>query len=239
MEPWQLQQLNSIQMAAAMQFAQQQQQIAFYQQQQLNISLLEDEEESDEDDESKRTLFCANLDERVTEELLYEVFIQAGPIESVRIPKDNGKSRCYGFVAFVHAISAPYAMQLMQGLELFRKTVTIKYQGKTQIPQRRNLPADCVYMSPRQMNNSKRNSYDNSALRGPNNPFRSSNSPDWTKGSSGGGKERVAHSRGNHRNDKPYQRHSGGDTHRRSGGSGHDRHHGNNRRSEQRNGNRR
>ena len=30
----------------------------------------------DEDDESKRTIFCANLDQRVTEELLYEVFLQ-------------------------------------------------------------------------------------------------------------------------------------------------------------------
>ena len=31
----------------------------------------------DSDDDDKRTLFCANLSEQVTEEILYELFMQA------------------------------------------------------------------------------------------------------------------------------------------------------------------
>lgn len=37
---------------------------------------VESESEDDEDDDSKRTLFVANLDDRMTEDLLYEIFLQ-------------------------------------------------------------------------------------------------------------------------------------------------------------------
>ncbi|KAH8333665.1 hypothetical protein KR059_002018 [Drosophila kikkawai] len=87
-------------------------------------------EEDDEDDEEQRTLFCGNLDERVSEEILYEVFLQAGPIEEVRIPTDNmGRQRNFGFVTYQHQCAVPFALQLYQGLELYQKKVTIKQQG--------------------------------------------------------------------------------------------------------------
>ncbi|KAL7742461.1 hypothetical protein ACLKA6_019089 [Drosophila palustris] len=88
-----------------------------------------DDDDDDEDDEQSRTLFCSNLDERVTEEILYEVFLQAGPIESARIPLDNaGRQRNFGFVTYQHKSAVPYAVELYQGLELYQKKVTIRQQ---------------------------------------------------------------------------------------------------------------
>ncbi|XP_065357691.1 RNA-binding protein 7-like [Calliphora vicina] len=182
---------------------------------QENLHEVYDESE-DEDDEEKRTLFCANLDERVTDDMLYEVFLQAGPIKSARIPKDqSGRQRTFGFITYVHKCSLPYAMQLYQGLSLYRKTLTIKYQGNTQPSPVRN------YNSPGHHN--KRSSYDNSSLRGgnyspyndnsPQNPFQSSYSPDYPTGS---GKHQdniskhASSQRRAHTNTSPYQRNSTG-----------------------------
>ncbi|XP_017065616.2 RNA-binding protein 7 [Drosophila eugracilis] len=95
------------------------------------------EDDIEEEDEEQRTLFCGNLDERVTEEILYEVFLQAGPLEGVRIPTDNtGRQRNFGFVTYQRLCAVPFAMDLYQGLELFTKKVTIKQQGadKTKHP---------------------------------------------------------------------------------------------------------
>ncbi|XP_023165769.1 uncharacterized protein LOC111596000 [Drosophila hydei] len=87
------------------------------------------DDEDDDDEEQVRTLFSNNLDERVTEDILYEVFLQAGPIESVRIPLDNtGRQRNFGFVTYQHKSAVPYAMELYQGLELFQKKVNIRQQ---------------------------------------------------------------------------------------------------------------
>lgn len=89
----------------------------------------DDDCEDDEDEEQSRTLFCSNLDERVTEEILYEVFLQAGPIESARIPLDNtGRQRNFGFVTYQHKSAVPFAVELYQGLELFQKKVSIRQQ---------------------------------------------------------------------------------------------------------------
>ncbi|KAH8244559.1 hypothetical protein KR038_001772 [Drosophila bunnanda] len=109
------------------------------------VDHLQQPEEDDEDDFEQRTLFCGNLDERVTEEILYEVFLQAGPIEEVRIPTDNsGRQRNFGFVTYQHLCAVPFALQLYQGLELYQKKVTIKQQGADrakQQPQQQHSPS--------------------------------------------------------------------------------------------------
>ncbi|EDW77641.1 uncharacterized protein Dwil_GK24608 [Drosophila willistoni] len=181
-------------------------------------------EDDDEDDEQQRTLFCGNLDERVSEEILYEVFLTAGPIESARIPLDPaGRQRTYGFITYQHACAVPFALELYQGLELFQKKVTIKHQGTPQ-------------PSSRDQDQQQR-----SRNRNPFNPFM----PD-TSSPSGGASRHMRHSL---HDAKPYDRQQ--DLRRRSDSAVMDRnrsrhhqhqsqnHHnhntGGNRRSEQRN----
>lgn len=60
-------------------------------------------------DEEFRTLWVGGLvADKVDEDLLYELMLNAGPVESVRIPK----GRQFGFVKFVHPEAVPYAVEL-------------------------------------------------------------------------------------------------------------------------------
>jgi len=81
-----------------------------------------------EDDEEKRTLFVANLHSRITEEIFFELFLQAGPIESVRIPKDkeSNRQKTFGFITYKYACAVPYALRLYDGIKLFGKELIIK-----------------------------------------------------------------------------------------------------------------
>lgn len=82
------------------------------------------------EDEADRTLFIRNLDHRVTEEVLFELFLQAGPLIRTKIPKDpDGKQKTFGFAVFKHEVSAPYAMQLLNGTVLFGKNIHVQFRS--------------------------------------------------------------------------------------------------------------
>lgn len=82
------------------------------------------------EDETDRTLFIRNLDQRVTEELLFELFVQAGPLIKTKIPKDlDGKQKTFGFAVYKHEISVPYAMQLLDGISLYGKTLHVQFRS--------------------------------------------------------------------------------------------------------------
>ncbi|MEQ2166445.1 RNA-binding protein 7 [Goodea atripinnis] len=81
------------------------------------------------EDEADRTLFIRNLDTRVTEELLFELFLQAGPLVKTKIPKDlDGKLKTFGFAVYKHEVSVPYAMQLLNGTSLYGKTIQVQFR---------------------------------------------------------------------------------------------------------------
>jgi len=84
-----------------------------------------------------RTVWCGNLSEKVTEEVLYELFLQAGPLETVKIPKDNnGRQRNFGFITFKHVCSVPYSLALFEGTSLFNKVLLLQSRNtNTDIPQ--------------------------------------------------------------------------------------------------------
>nr|CAH7744893.1 unnamed protein product [Callosobruchus chinensis] len=86
-----------------------------------------------------RTVWCGNLSDKVTEELLYELFLQAGPLQRVKIPTDKeGRKSNFGFVTFKHEVSVDYATQLLNGTRLFDKNINVKPRNNNQnrTPQR-------------------------------------------------------------------------------------------------------
>jgi len=85
---------------------------------------------NDVSDEQLRTLWCGNISDKVDEEVLYELFLNAGPLQKVFIPKDREtkKQKNFAFITFEHVESVKYAFNLLNGTELYRQS--IKLQNK-------------------------------------------------------------------------------------------------------------
>ncbi|XP_073679979.1 RNA binding motif protein 11 [Garra rufa] len=75
-----------------------------------------------------KTILVGNIHSCVTEDILYELFLQAGPVEKVRIFRD-GRQAPYGCVSYKHAEAVPYAVALLSGIWLYGQP--IKLQLKT------------------------------------------------------------------------------------------------------------
>lgn len=56
------------------------------------------------------TLYIGDLEEQITEEMLYSVFIKFGPIFSLRVMKDfhTKKSRGFGFVSYYNVVDGNF-----------------------------------------------------------------------------------------------------------------------------------
>ncbi|XP_049641467.1 splicing regulator RBM11 [Suncus etruscus] len=80
-------------------------------------------------EEADRTVFVGNLEARVREEILYELFLQAGPLTKVTICKDReGKPKSFGFVSFKHMESVSYAIALLNGIRLYGRPINVQYR---------------------------------------------------------------------------------------------------------------
>ncbi|NXP50398.1 RBM7 protein, partial [Heliornis fulica] len=80
--------------------------------------------------EADRTLFVGNLDPKVTEELIFELFHQAGPVIKVKIPKDrDGRPKQFAFVNFKHEESVPYGLSLLNGIKLYGRPIRIQFRA--------------------------------------------------------------------------------------------------------------
>ncbi|XP_072369191.1 splicing regulator RBM11-like [Scyliorhinus torazame] len=81
-------------------------------------------------DEADRTIFVGNLDSSTREEILFELFLQAGPLTKVHIAKDkDGRQKTYGFVCFKHTESVPYAITLLNGIRLYGRPLNLQYRS--------------------------------------------------------------------------------------------------------------
>ncbi|XP_076295416.1 uncharacterized protein LOC143216347 [Lasioglossum baleicum] len=101
-------------------------------------------------DEDLRTLWCGNLSERVTEEILYELFLQGGPVQRVIIPKDrDGKQRTYGFITYKHINSVAYALDLFDGTLLFNRPICMSTRNNTESTPKANIQDQ--YPNPNQL----------------------------------------------------------------------------------------
>ncbi|XP_063236001.1 RNA-binding protein 7 [Bacillus rossius redtenbacheri] len=76
--------------------------------------------------DDQRTLWCGNLADKVTEAILYELFLQAGPLQRVTIPTDrDGRQRSYAFITFKHECSVLYALSLFEDTKLFNRVLSL------------------------------------------------------------------------------------------------------------------
>lgn len=97
-------------------------------------------------DEGERTLWCGNIDHKVTEELLYELFLQAGPLEKVKIVEDKGYGpNNYAFITFKHSVSVPYTLQLMDGIRLYGQALRLKARNGSGNTERISGKVEAVF----------------------------------------------------------------------------------------------
>ncbi|KAK8402373.1 hypothetical protein O3P69_000649 [Scylla paramamosain] len=90
------------------------------------------------EDEDSRTVWVGNFDPDVTtEEVLYELFLQAGPLHYVKIPKDKmtGRSKSFGFICFRHSVSVPYAIELMNDIDVNGRNLRVQSRNHQQLQQ--------------------------------------------------------------------------------------------------------
>ncbi|CAI2375834.1 unnamed protein product [Moneuplotes crassus] len=73
------------------------------------------------------TVYVGKLDSKVNEELLWELFIQCGPVMNVHIPRDKitNEHQNYGFVEFKNEEDADYAIKIMHMIRLFGKPIHV------------------------------------------------------------------------------------------------------------------
>jgi len=73
------------------------------------------------------TVYCGNVDEKVGEALLWELFLQAGPVVNVHMPKDRitQNHQSYGFIEFMSEEDADYAIKIMNMIKVYGKPIRV------------------------------------------------------------------------------------------------------------------
>lgn len=77
--------------------------------------------------DKEATVYIGNLDERVTDSLVWELMLQAGRIVNVHLPKDRvtQSHQGYGFVEFISEEDAEYAARIMNQVRLWGKPIRV------------------------------------------------------------------------------------------------------------------
>lgn len=78
------------------------------------------------------TCYVGNLDEKMTEEILWELMLQCGPVVNVHMPKDKVTSvhLSYGFVEFRQEEDAEYAVKILNMIKLHGKALKVNKASK-------------------------------------------------------------------------------------------------------------
>ncbi|KXZ49305.1 hypothetical protein GPECTOR_22g899 [Gonium pectorale] len=80
-----------------------------------------------QDRNQEATVYVGNLDVQVTEELVWELFTQAGPVVNVYMPKDRvtNQHQGYGFVEFKGEEDADYAIKILNMIKVYGKAIRV------------------------------------------------------------------------------------------------------------------
>ncbi|PKU82184.1 protein HSH49 isoform X1 [Dendrobium catenatum] len=90
------------------------------------------------------TIFIGNLDEKVTERVLYEILIQAGYLVDLHLPRDkeSNNHKGYAFAEYETEEVANYAVKLFSGLvRLYNKTLRFAMAGQDKSSSNSASPA--------------------------------------------------------------------------------------------------
>ncbi|KAL0033020.1 hypothetical protein WJX77_011115 [Trebouxia sp. C0004] len=73
------------------------------------------------------TVYVGGLDPQMSEELVWELFVQAGPVVNVYLPKDRvtNMHQQYGFVEYRGEEDADYAIKILNMIKLFGKAIRV------------------------------------------------------------------------------------------------------------------
>ena len=73
------------------------------------------------------TLYIGNIDQKVNENILWELFIQCGPVVSVTIPKDKitKANQGFAFLEFRNESDCDYAIKIMNLIKLYGKPIKL------------------------------------------------------------------------------------------------------------------
>lgn len=77
------------------------------------------------DKNQEATIYVGNVDQKIDEEILWELFVNCGPLHSVNCPKDKitQMHMGYGFIEFKNEDDADYAIKVMNMVKLFGKPI--------------------------------------------------------------------------------------------------------------------
>lgn len=80
------------------------------------------------------TVYVGGLDEKVSEAILWELFLQAGPVVNVHMPKDRVTQthQGYGFVEFMGEEDADYAIKIMNMIKMYGKPIRVNKASANQ-----------------------------------------------------------------------------------------------------------
>ncbi|KAG2437607.1 hypothetical protein HYH02_011247 [Chlamydomonas schloesseri] len=80
-----------------------------------------------QDRNQEATVYVGNLDVQTTEELVWELFTQAGPVVNVYMPKDRvtNAHQGYGFVEFKSEEDADYAIKVLNMVKVYGKAIRV------------------------------------------------------------------------------------------------------------------
>ncbi|KAI5960886.1 sap49 [Candida theae] len=93
----------------------------------------------DSERNTNASLYFGNLDPQCSELLMYELFIQFGPVKNINMPKDRvlKTHQGYGFVEFKNPLDAKYTEDILRGARLYGKSLKLKrLDSKPQTQQR-------------------------------------------------------------------------------------------------------
>ncbi|EKX30760.1 hypothetical protein GUITHDRAFT_123023 [Guillardia theta CCMP2712] len=81
------------------------------------------------------TIYVGNITEKCTEEILWELFLQAGPVVNVHIPRDKVTTvhSGFGFVEFRSEEDAEYAIKIMNMIKLHGQPLRLNKKASGEI----------------------------------------------------------------------------------------------------------